>query len=92
MDFASSFDAWLPPKETTDARANREIPRHAAARCAHQNRNPDVQAVTVGNTLPRSQLQAENRIGFFRSGLSNVTACAMFDLTQWRPRVSTIPE
>jgi hypothetical protein len=59
-----------------------KIPRHAAARCAHWNRNPDVQVVTVGNTYPRFRLQAENRIGFSRSGLSNVAACARLDRAQ----------
>jgi hypothetical protein len=64
----------------------------AAARCPQRNRNADVQVLTVGNTNPRFRLQAENRIGFSRSGLSNVTACARFDRAQRRPRIGTIPE
>ena len=58
------------------------IPRDAAARCAHRNRSPELQVVAVGDTYPRTRLQAENRIGFPRSGLSIVIVCVKFDRAQ----------
>jgi len=58
------------------------------ARCTHRNRNPDVQVVTVGNLHPSSRLRAENLVGLYRSGLSNVTGCARLDHAQRCPRTS----
>jgi len=85
----SFISQCIAPNKRVPERLHK-IPRHAAARCAHRNHNPDIQVVTFGNTSPLFRLRAGSRIGVCRVGLSIVVVCAKFGRAQGHLPVSAI--